>query len=127
MELLKLAALCAACVLPVALLRKDAPEQSLLLAAAVLAVVLARCLALAAPVAEELRTLLGRAGVETAYLSVLLRTVAAAVVTRFCADLCRDGGSQALASAVELAGAAASLVIALPLLRAVVELLLGYF
>ena len=63
---------------------------------------------------------------EAAYLTVLLRTLAAALVTRLCADLCRDGGSQALASAVELAGAAASLVIALPLLEAVVELLLGW-
>ena len=48
-------------------------------------------------------------------------------MTRLCADLCKDGGSQALASAVELAGAAAALLIALPLLGAVTELLLGYF
>ena len=126
MEILKLAALCAVCVLPVVLLRRKTPEQALLLTAPVLAVVLARCLTLAAPLLEELRLLFGRAGVEAAYLTVLLRTLAAALVTRLCADLCRDGGSQALASAVELAGAAASLVIALPLLEAVVELLLGW-
>ena len=126
MEILKLAALCAVCVLPVVLLRRKTPEQALLLTAAVLAVVLGRCLTLAAPLLEELRLLFGRAGVEAAYLTVLLRTLAAALVTRLCADLCRDGGSQALASAVELAGAAASLVIALPLLEAVVELLLGW-
>ena len=64
---------------------------------------------------------------ETAHIAVLLRVTAAALVTRFCADLCKDGGSQALASAVETAGAAASLVIALPLLKAVVEMLLGFF
>ena len=64
---------------------------------------------------------------ETAYAAVLLRILAAALVTRFCADLCRDGGSQALAAAVETAGAVAALVIALPLLEAVVGLLLGYF
>lgn len=127
MELLKLAGLCAACLTPVALLRKKTPEQALLLTAAVLAVVLARCLTVAAPLVEEVRELFSRAGVEAVYVSVLLRTVAAALVTRFCADLCRDGGSQALATAVETAGAVAALVIALPLLRAVVDLLLGYF
>ena len=127
MEMLKLAALCAVCVLPAALLRRKTPEQALLLTAAVLTAVLARCLWTVAPLLEELRALFERAGVETAYLSVLLRTTAAALVTRFCADLCRDGGSQALASAVETAGAVAALLIALPLLRAVVELLLGYF
>lgn len=124
---MKLAALCAVCVLPVALLRKTAPEQALLLIVAILAVTLARCLSLAAPVLEEVRGLFGRAGIETAYVSVLLRTTAAALVTRLCADLCRDGGSQSLATAVETAGALSVLLIALPLLRAVTGLLLGYF
>lgn len=127
MELLRLTALCVMCLLPVLLLRKKTPEQAMLLTIAILAVVAARCLRLAAPVLEELRGLFARAGVETAHVAILLRTAAAAVVTRLCADLCRDGGSQALASAVELAGGAAVLLIALPLLRAVVELLLGYF
>ena len=127
MELMKLAALCAVCVLPVALLRKTAPEQALLLIIAILAVALARCLALAAPVLEEVRALFARAGIETAHVAVLLRTTAAALVTRLCADLCKDGGSQALASAVETAGAVAALAIAMPLLKAVIELLLMYF
>ena len=127
MEMLKLPVLCVACLLPVILLRKNAPEQAMLLTLAILAVVMARCLEQAAPLLDELRALFARAGVETAYVSILLRTAAAAVVTRLCADLCKDGGSQALASAVKLAGAAAALLIALPLLGAVTELLLGYF
>ena len=127
MELLKLAALCTVCILPVVLLRKQTPEQALLLTIAILAVSAARCVSLALPLMEELRALFDRAGIEPLYLSILLRTLAAALVTRLCADLCRDGGSQALASAVETAGAVAALLIALPLLRAVVELLLGYF
>ena len=127
MELMKLAALCAACILPVTLLRKTAPEQALLLTAAILAVTLARCLGMAAPVLEEVRGLFERAGIETAYVAVLLKTTAAALVTRLCADLCRDGGSQSIATAVETAGALAVLLIAMPLLRAVTGLLLGYF
>jgi len=127
MELLKLAALCAVCVLPVTLLRKKTPEQALLLTIAILAVVLARCLRAGAPLLAEIRSLFDRAGIETAYVSILLRTLAAALVTRSCADLCKDGGSQVLASAVETAGAVASLAIALPLLKAVVDLLLGCF
>lgn len=127
MELLKLAALCAVCILPVVLLRKQTPEQALLLTIAILAVAAARCVSLAMPLMEELRALFDRAGIEPIYLSILLRTLAAALVTRLCADLCKDGGSQALASAVETSGAVAALAIAMPLLKAVVELLLGYF
>ena len=127
MEVLKAAALCAVCVLPVVLLRKQSPEQALLLTLAVAAVVLGWCMSLAAPLAEEIRELFQKAGVVAAYVAVLLKTVAAALITRFCADLCKDGGSQALASAVETAGAVAALAIAMPLLRAVVELLVGFF
>ena len=127
MELLRLMGLCAVCLLPVMVLRKKSPEQALLLALAIVAVVMARVLALAAPLLEQLRSLFDQAGVDSSHVSILLRTVAAALVTHLCADLCRDGGSQALGTVVELAGAAAALLIALPLLEAVTGLLLGYF
>ena len=127
MELMKLAGFCAACVLLAALLRKKTPEQALLLTIGAVVLVLARCLGAAAPLVERLQGLFAQAGVEGEHVAILLRTVGAALVTRLCADLCRDGGSQSLATAVEAAGAVAALLISLPLLQAVVELLLGYF
>lgn len=127
MELLRLMGLCALCLLPVMVLRGKNPEQALLLVLAIAAVVLGRVLALAAPLLERLEALFRQAGVESGHVAILLRTVAAALVTRLCGDLCRDGGSQALGTVVELAGAAAALLIALPLLEAVAQLLLGYF
>ena len=53
MELLRLMGLCALCLLPILVLRKNAPEQALLLVLAIAAVVTARVLALAAPLLEE--------------------------------------------------------------------------
>lgn len=123
MEFIKLAALCVICLLPATLLRKQSPEQALLLVLAALAAVLARCLTLAMPLLEEMRDLFRQAGIEPDYISILLRTVAAALVSRFCADVCRDGGSQTLATAAETAGAVAALAISLPLIRAVAGLL----
>lgn len=119
--------LCALCLLPILVLRKNAPEQALLLVLAIAAVVTARVLALAAPLLEQLRTLFDQAGVDSSHVSILLRTVAAALVSRLCGDLCRDSGSQALGTVVELAGAVAALLISLPLLEAVAGLLMGYF
>ena len=127
MEILKLAGLCVVCLLPVVLLRRQSPEQALLLTLAVLLAVTARSLQTAAPLLEEIRALFQRAGIEPLYVSVLLRTTAAAVVARLCAGLCKDGGSQALAFAVEAVGSIAALAIALPLLQAVVGLLMEFF
>ena len=127
MELLRLMGLCALCLLPVMVLRGKNPEQALLLVLAIAAVVLGLVVALATPLLERLDALFQQAGVESGHVAILLRTVAAALVTRLCGDLCRDGGSQTLGTVVELAGAAAALLIALPLLEAVAQLLLGYF
>ena len=87
MELIRLMGLCVLCLLPVAVLRRSVPEQALLLTLAILTVVMARCLAAAAPVLEELRALFDRAGVDTAHVSILLRALAASLVTRLCAGL----------------------------------------
>ncbi len=127
MEIIKMAGLCVLCLLPVVLLRKTTPEQAMLLTIAVLLVALVQCVRAAVPLLEEIEELFARAGIETFYMPVLLRTVGAALVSRVCADLCKDGGSQSLASAVEIAGAVAAALISLPLLEAVINLLLGYF
>ncbi len=126
-ELLRLAGACAVCLPLAALLRRREPELALVLTAAALLLALVHSLAAAAPLLEELRSLMVRAGLEEARLGILLRCLGAAVVTRITAGLCRDGGSQALAEAVELAGALAGLAIAFPLVRSVVELVLRYF
>jgi len=124
---MRIVALCLVCLPVVLLVKKGAPEQALLLSLAALLAAGVGCMALITPTVEKLKDLFARAGLESAYISVLLKTLAAALVTRLGADVCRDGGSQALAGAVEMAGAAASLAVAMPLLQAVTELLLGYF
>lgn len=119
--------LCVIALLPLALLKKQASEQGMLLVLAVVALVVFQCVALAAPLLDSLRELFDRAGIEGSYIGILLRTVAAALVSNLCSGLCRDGGSQALATAVELSGAVAALIIALPLLEDIAQLLMGYF
>lgn len=124
MELLRWIALCCAALLPVQLLRRRTPELALLLILAALTALTVRVVSYAAPALEELRSLLDRAGADSARIGILFKTVAACWASRLGADLCRDGGSQALASVVELAGTAAVLTILLPLLREVAQLLL---
>ena len=64
MELLRLALLCAVCLLPVLVLRGRSPEQAFLLILAIAAVVLARVLALTAPALAQVEDLFARAGVD---------------------------------------------------------------
>ena len=126
MELMKLALLCVLALLPLTLLKKYASEQAVLLTIAVVAAVLLGSISRAVPLLERLEELFLRAGIESTYLSVLLRTVAASLVTRICADLCRDAGAQTLATLAEIVGTLAALLISLPILEAVTDLLLSY-
>lgn len=126
MEGLRIAAVCLACLPVLLLVKKAAPEQALLLTAAVLAAAGLALMGLAAPAVERLRALFDQAGLDSGHTAILLKTLAVSIVTKLCADLCRDGGSQALGTAVELAGALTALLILLPLLEAVTALLQGY-
>lgn len=127
MDYFNLMLLCVVSLLPLALLKKYAAEQAVLLTLALVLLVIFRCITMAAPLLASLERLFLTAGVEGEYIAILLRTVAAALITRLCSNLCRDGGSQAMATAVEFAGAVAALLIAMPLLEAVTNLLNGYF
>ena len=59
-----------------------------------------------------------------ALFAPLYKTVGIALVVQVGGSLCRDAGESALAAVVETAGAVCAMVAALPLLRAVLDMLL---
>ena len=127
MDLIRLAFFCVVILLPLALLKKYSAEQAILLTIAVAVLIGIRFVSVIVPFLTTLEQLLSRAGFDREYIDILFRTVAASLVTHLCADLCRDGGSQTLATLAESAGTVAVILIAMPLLKAVTDLLLGYF
>lgn len=122
-DVIRVAAVCAVCTLLAVLLKKNAPEYALALAAAVCAAALA---ALAGPVREVL-ALIGEmltwTGLPEEIFLPLMKTVGIAVVCRLGTELCRDGGQSAMAAVVEMAGALGAILVALPLFRSVWEML----
>lgn len=118
------AALCVVGALLALVLKRSSPEQGLLLTLAIVAVAL---VALSQPIREILQLLqeLTRgSGLSDALLLPLYKTVGIALVVKVGGSLCRDAGESALATTVETAGAVCALVVALPLLQAVLSLLL---
>ena len=117
---------CVILLVPIIVVKKKVPEHGLLLTLAGALFVVFRCISMTAPLIATMEELVLRSGLDGLHIGILLRTVAVSLASHLCAGLCRDGGSQALAAVVELAGAAAVLVIGLPLLEDVVELLLKF-
>ena len=105
------------------LLRRSNPELQIPLGAIVCCFVLWGTLKLLEPA----RTLLERAaslsGLSSVYYLPVAKCVVIALVTKGAADLCRDGGQSAMSGAVELGGAAAALLVSLPLMSALLDFL----
>ena len=100
-------------------------RSTALLLAVGAAVVVALALA---GVVKELLAFLGElgsaSGVSADLFVPLYKTIGIALVVQVGGNLCRDAGESALASVVETAGTLCALLAALPLLRAVLDMLL---
>lgn len=113
------AAICAVVV------RKQAPEIGLLLAACAGALILLYCSGALGSAVELMDKLIDMGGLFPAILKPVIKITGMSVIARLAADLCRDAGEGALAAAVETAGAVFGLMTVLPLISAVLELLSG--
>ena len=105
------------------LVRRGSPETALLLALAAAAAVIALVVPLVGELWDFLRLLETYAVVPTELFAPLYKTAAIALVVRAGGGLCRDAGESALAAVLETAGTVCALLAALPLMKAVLELL----
>ncbi len=127
MELvLKLIALCLLTAVLTLLLKKDNAELSLLLS--VSAVLLGMLMLLAAfdEVSGLGAELLEMTKLAPTLFVPLLKVMAIALIVRIGGALCADAGQSALSALLETAGAVCALWCAVPLLRAVVDMLEGW-
>ena len=120
----RITALCLTAALLAVVVKRGSGELAMLVS---LAAVTAVLLGLAEEMGELvafLRELGQRSGLPEELFRPLYKTLGIALVVRAGGALCRDAGESALAAALEMAGAVCALLVALPLLQAVLELLM---
>lgn len=124
-SVVRLAAAAVAAALCAVVVKQHAREVGAVLALAAGALLLGAALGAIEEVhalVDELGELIG---LSPAVLAPVLKTVGIAILTRIAAELCRDAGEGGIAAAAETAGAAAAVLTALPLLRAVLSTITG--
>ena len=124
-DMIRVAAAAVAAAVCAVVVRKQAPELSLVLTVCAGAVILLYCSGALTAAMELMDKLVTAGGLSEQVVEPVVRTSGIAIVTRLAADFCRDAKEGGLASAVELAGTALALVTVLPLMSAVVDLLTG--
>ena len=119
----KLTAVGVTAVVLSAVLRKNTPELALLLVLAAgvwMLVLVADGLGAVVALMEELAD---QAGLSETLLEPVVKTVALSILTRLTAEICRSAGEGGVAAFVETAGTVLALLTALPLVRAVAQLM----
>ena len=124
--LLKAAAVGIAGAVIAMLLKRSAPELGLALSVAVSLFGALLAMELVTGLGDLLNTVQEETGLSPAVVGPVMKCVGVGIVSRLAADICRDAGQSAAASAVELCGAACALVTALPLIRAMLSALREY-
>lgn len=122
--MLQIAALCVTGALMAVVVRRGSPELAMLLALGAVTAVLLVLSGILRELLNVFKSLNERSGIAGTLFLPLYKTIGVAMVVQVGAGLCRDAGESALASAVESAGAVCALLVALPLVQAVLTMLL---
>ncbi len=119
------AALCIIGAVTAVLLKQYCREQAVLSTISVCVMVTAAVLYSIAPVIDKLEYLFSQTNLDNEYLRSLLKAVGICYITGIAADICRDSGEQALASAAELWGRISLVLLTLPMIDALLSLITG--
>ena len=111
-------------VICAAVVKKQTPDVALVVTLCAVALILGLAMSVLEPIRALIDTLGERAGLSAAVLAPVVKTVGVALLTRVCAELCRDANESGIAAAVEIAGGVCALLICLPLFNAVLELIM---
>jgi stage III sporulation protein AD len=125
MEIIRVTGLAIASIILLALLRRVKPEIAIVLGVACAVIILMVAVSKLGELIGLVRDLVSGAGVNPGYAALLVRMIAIAFVAEFGADICRDAGEDSVARAVETVGKVMVLVLAVPIVRAVLEVLVG--
>jgi len=108
-------------------LRPFRPELAMLLSVGAGAVLLALVLGRLGSVIQTIEEMAARAELQPFFLRTALKVVGVAYLAGFAAQVCRDAGEGTMAGKVELVGKVAILVLALPVMWAVLNTMLRLF
>ncbi len=112
-------------VLAIAVLKKTEPAFAVLLMLALLAALTLPLSSFAGELRDFFMELSALAELKSDYVLPVCKCTLIAVIARLGADLCRDSGVSAFASAIEITGTLAAFLVTLPLLRAVLTLIIN--
>ena len=106
--------------------KREREGQALLLGLAAAGMILTAAIRSLSEVESLLRQATERADLSASLTVPVLKSLGLALLGRFTAELCREAGQNAAASAVELAATCAILCVSVPLLQSLLEVVFSF-
>lgn len=105
--------------------RRSHPELAVQITIVVSCLVLLFLLSKLRTIIDLFEEMAKRAGVDEAYLIILLKIIGISYLTEFGAQVCRDANEGAIAAKVEIAGKVMILLMAVPIITFALDTILG--
>ncbi|MBQ9979505.1 MAG: stage III sporulation protein AD [Oscillospiraceae bacterium] len=121
-SIFSVSALAVTAALMALLVKKHEKSMGLLISIAAAMIIFLLCADMLKTAVDFMGELSSLAGMSREILSPVLKTVGIGIVTKLCSQVCRDAGEGAIATLTEFAGAAGAIAVAIPLMRAVVDM-----
>lgn len=122
MEIFQIVGLALTATLIITIIRQSrGSETALLISLVVGAIIFMLLLERIGTVIRVLTDMSNRAGINQFYLNTVLKIIGIAYVAEFGGQVCRDAGENAIASKVELAAKVLIMVLAIPIIVAILE------
>lgn len=126
MEIIQIVAFALIAAFLATLLREQKPMYSIMIATVAGVLIFLRLLTYLAAVLQYLTDMTLQANISMIYLNTLLKIIGIAYIAEFGSQICRDAGEGIIAGKVEFAGKLLILVMAIPLLAAVLETIIKF-
>jgi stage III sporulation protein AD len=123
MEIFQIVGLALVAAILSVLLRNQRPEIALQISIVTGVVIFMLMVLRISTVVVLLQDLARKINVDLIYLTTILKIIGIAYVTTFGAEVCRDAGESAIASKVEFAGKILIMILAIPVLMAVLDIM----
>lgn len=125
MDMVKLGALAITAALCAVIVKQKTQDIGMVLALTACIILMVATMPAFEEIGDMISELGETAGVSDVILMPVIKTVGIAIVTKLAAEVCRDAKENGIAGFIELAGATAAILLAIPLLRMVLQLIGG--
>lgn len=124
MEVLQIVAIGLIATVLVVVVKSQRPELGVLLSVAAGVIIFLLVLGQIASIMDIIKELATKAGINMVYMGTILKIIGIAYIAEFGAQICRDAGEGAVAAKIEFAAKVLIMVLAVPIVVAVLTTLL---